>query len=192
MTELYLLRHGQTDYNVQRLFYGTSDVAINHVGKQQAQRLHQLLSPIQIDAIYTSALIRTQQTADIIFPKQTFIALEQFNEKGFGLWEGMDADTIQANFPLQWQAWLDAPFDYTPMQAEDFRTFKQRVILALTSILAKHTASERVAIVAHLGVLRIIYQHLIDVSADFWQIDFPQGEVTIFKCDGQNWQIRKG
>ncbi|MBF0779537.1 MULTISPECIES: histidine phosphatase family protein [unclassified Granulicatella] len=191
MKELYLFRHGQTDYNVKRAFYGSSDVPLNETGIQQARTIQIALSSIKIDTVYTSDLLRAKQTAKIVFPNFFSHPLPQLNEKGFGLWEGLDANAIQEAFPIEWQAWLNDPFAYTPPQAEQFKLFEQRVLSGLNTILKQTQQDKRIAIVAHLGVLRIIYQQLIDKQADFWSIDFPQGEVRIFSWYEEQWHIKK-
>lgn len=62
----YLIRHGETDFNKKRFFYGKADVSINETGKEQAALLHQLMKGKSISRVYTSQLKRTQETAAII------------------------------------------------------------------------------------------------------------------------------
>ena len=122
----YLIRHGETDFNKKRFFYGKADVSINETGKEQASNIHQLLKGRDISRIYTSQLKRTQETATIIFPDQIPKAYKALNERDFGLWEGRTANEIQAAFPLVWEEWLESPFDVTPSKAEPFQKFKVR------------------------------------------------------------------
>lgn len=175
--KLYLMRHGQTDYNKARCFYGSHDVSINQEGQEQARVLAQVLEGVKVDIIYTSRLKRTQETARLVFPNRPFEALPYFDEKGFGAWEGLTADEIEERFPDIWQAWLEAPFEVTPPQAEVFSAFQERVWQGLDALVQLHS-DKAVAIVAHLGVLRLIYQRLIKDGTSFWDIDFPQGTVT--------------
>lgn len=158
--KLYLMRHGETDYNKARCFYGSHDVSINQTGQEQAKSLRQLVKDLSIQAIYTSNLKRSQQTARLVFGDKVFQTRAGFDEKGFGLWEGLTADQIQAQFPEAWEAWLQAPFDVTPPQAEAFSDFQTRVWQTLDELL-EDNPFEQIALVAHLGVLRLIYQHLI-------------------------------
>lgn len=183
--KIYLMRHGETDLNKKRCFYGRLDVSINQTGKDQAQSLHTLMQTIPIDKVYVSSLRRSQETAQLVFPIHHPIPLKNMDEKGFGLWEGLTADQIQEQFPLEWEAWLAAPFTYRPPEAEAFGDFQDRVWTETDRLVNEHPG-QSLALVAHLGVLRLIYQRLVDPSALFWDIDFPQGTVTVVEKEGTN------
>ena len=98
----------------------------------------------------------------------------------------MTADEIQAAFPEVWQAWLEAPFEVTPPEAEVFSDFQTRVWAATDRLL--DSTDESIALVSHLGVLRLIYQHLVDGEAVFWNIDVSQGRVLLLEERDQTWQ----
>lgn len=181
----YLIRHGETDFNKKRFFYGKADVSINETGKEQASKIHQLLKGRAISRICTSQLKRTLETAAIIFPDQIPTAYKALNERDFGLWEGRTANEIQAAFPLVWEEWLESPFDVTPSKAEPFDKFKERVWSIVEEI--RETADPEIVIVGHLGVLRLIYQFLVNTEADFWSIDIPQGTVLLLE-DKDPWE----
>ena len=149
------MRHGQTDYNRRRCFYGSHDVSVNGQGQKDAKQLALLMQEHSVDVIYTSCLKRTQETAQLAFPEV-------------------------------WQAWLEAPFEVTPPEAEVFSDFQTRVWAATDRLL--DTTEESIALVAHLGVLRLIYQHLVDGEAVFWNIDVPQGRVLLLEERDQTWQ----
>lgn len=176
--KIYLMRHGETDLNKKRCFYGNLDVSINQRGREQALVLHTLMQDIPVDKVYVSSLRRSQETAQLVFPASIPIPLKNLDEKGFGLWEGLTADQIQEQFPLEWDAWLAAPFTYRPPEAEAFGEFQDRVWNEIDRLINDHPRHS-LALVAHLGVLRLIYQRLVDPSAIFWDIDFPQGTVTV-------------
>ena len=183
----YLIRHGETDFNKKRFFYGKADVSINETGKEQAALLHQLMKGRSISRVYTSQLKRTQETATIIFPDQNPTAYKALNERDFGLWEGRTANEIQAAFPLVWEEWLESPFEVTPSKAEPFEKFKERVWSIVKEI--RETADPEIVIVGHLGVLRLIYQFLVNMEADFWSIDIPQGTALLLE-DNDPWAER--
>ena len=186
MKRWYLMRHGQTDYNRRRCFYGSHDVSINEQGQADSKQLALLMQEHPVDVIYTSCLKRTQETAQLAFPDRQVKAIADFDERGFGQWEGLTADEIEAAFPEVWQAWLEAPFEVTPPEAEVFADFRTRVWAATDHLL--DTTDESMALVAHLGVLRLIYQRLVDPEAVFWNIDVPQGRVLLLEERDQTWQ----
>ena len=181
----YLIRHGETDFNKKRFFYGKADVSINETGKEQAALLHQLMKGRNISRVYTSQLKRTQETAAIIFPDQNPTAYKALNERDFGLWEGRTANEIQAAFPLVWEEWLESPFKVTPSKAEPFNKFKERVWSIVKEI--RERVDPEIVIVGHLGVLRLIYQYLVNTEADFWSIDIPQGTALLLE-DNDPWE----
>lgn len=178
---LYLMRHGETDYNHQRRFYGSIDAPLNQRGMEQSIEIGRQMRSYPVSYVYVSGLQRAQQTADLIFetgpPREVCIGL---NEKDFGLWEGLTADEIQQKFPSVWQAWLEEPLEVVPPAAEAFSAFRDRVIATVKELQLSHRADD-VAIVGHLGVLRLIYQELVDKEAVFWDIDFPQGQVLCYE-----------
>ena len=186
MRRWYLMRHGQTDYNLRRCFYGREDVPINDRGRSQAKDLARKMLSHPVEALYISSLRRSQETAKLVLPKQEFQALSGLDERDFGLWEGLTADEIEAAFPQIWSVWLEAPFAVTPPEAEDFSAFQDRVWQTTAALLEK--GEENLAIVAHLGVLRLIYQYLLDKDADFWSIDVPQGQILVLEEQEQAWQ----
>nr|WP_210729427.1 histidine phosphatase family protein [Streptococcus ovuberis] len=180
---LYMMRHGETDYNAQRRFYGSSDVPLNAKGRQQAIAMAEQVVAVPIERVYVSSLRRTQETAELVFGGAYALeVVKDWDEKGFGAWEGLTADQIEAAYPSQWLAWLERPFDVTPPAAEPFHQFRERVQAAARA-LNLGASSASVAIVGHLGVLRLLYQELVDPAAVFWEIDFPQGQVICLHQD---------
>lgn len=173
--KLLLARHGETSFNRARKFYGAADVELDDRGRKQAQELAQKLMICQPTVLVQTNLKRTHQTLAPLrhhFPQLPVITLPELAEKGFGDWEGLDADEIQSRYPAEWQKWLQAPLTYTPPTNESFAHFSKRVRRGL-AWLEKHLTADDVAVViAHLGSIRIIYQELVDPSADFYDLDF--------------------
>ena len=90
--EFYVMRHGQTDWNVQGLFQGDTDVPLNATGIAQAEEAAASLTEGQVDLIVCSMLQRAGQTADIVNRalKCPIIYREELIERGFGEWEGKE------------------------------------------------------------------------------------------------------
>lgn len=186
--KIYLMRHSETEYNRQKLFYGVTDVSINEKGKQQAQLLQKKLAGLPKNLIiYTSQLTRTIETAKIIFPNHPLHADPYFNEKSFGLWEGLDANAIEAKFPQEWAQWLAAPFTYTPPEADNFQEFAAQVLTGFEKIKAQDVDF---ALVGHLGVLRVIL-HKLFPEKNFWDIELEQGCYTELEYSNQQLHIKK-
>lgn len=186
MKTLYLLRHGETICNRERRFYGSLESELTDQGRKQARQQRKLMESFEPEVIYTSGLKRAQETATIAFPKRELLKRDVFNEKGFGLWEGLTADEIEDRDPVNWVRWLEAPFDYCPPQAESFIDFKTRVQSGLVEILAREEAT--IVLVAHLGVLRLLIQNLTDPHRSFWDIEVPQGRVLVLEESLVGWR----
>ncbi|MBB1069492.1 histidine phosphatase family protein [Limosilactobacillus sp. RRLNB_1_1] len=182
--KLILARHGETNYNHLRKFYGSTDVSLDEKGKKQAQDLAEKVRKLHPTLFVRTNLRRTKQTISAIeafFPTTPTMIIPDLAEKGFGNWEGLDADEIEAKYPEDWQKWLAAPLTYTPATVEPFDHFQTRVHQGLRWLLEHVTESDVVFIVAHLGSLRLIYQELVDSTADFYSLDFKASCYSILE-----------
>lgn len=88
---LYIVRHGETDWNKERKVQGHSDIPLNEYGRNLARQTAQGMQDVQIDLAYTSPLIRAKETAQIILAGREvpLIESEDIKELGFGVYEGM-------------------------------------------------------------------------------------------------------
>ncbi|QLL69191.1 histidine phosphatase family protein [Lactobacillus sp. 3B(2020)] len=191
--KLILSRHGTTEFNLGRKFYGSTDVSLALAGRQQAELLASKVAIFKPTLIIETTLKRTAQTtAPYIkkYPDVAVLKLAELNEKGFGNWEGLDADEIQTTYPEEWLKWLKAPLSYTPPTVESFSAFKTRVKSGFTKILAEFPEHNVIWVVAHLGTLRIIAQELGE-QKDFYDIQFPAGTLTVLDIDTQGCLTNK-
>ena len=89
--KLYMVRHGETECNVNRVYYGSLDVPITENGRRQAEAVGDMLCDVVFDKVIVSGLCRTRQTAEAILSRQTSSAeicqAPAFNEMDFGDWE---------------------------------------------------------------------------------------------------------
>jgi probable phosphoglycerate mutase len=159
MTELILIRHGETDWNRELRFQGHVDVGLNATGLEQAQRLAQRLAGETVDALYASDLLRTRQTAE---PVTTRLGLDgqadaQWREQSFGLVDGMRVDDIKQQHPDAWAGWLRFDEDFAMPEGETTRQFHARVMDAVQRIASAHP-QQAVIVVTHGGVLDMIYR----------------------------------
>lgn len=91
MTKFILLRHGQTDWNIRKLYQGHADIPLNETGMEQILRAADLLKDTPIDVIYSSDLTRAKQTAEAVHRYHPLIPLildSRMRERGFGEYEG--------------------------------------------------------------------------------------------------------
>lgn len=148
-TTIYLVRHGETNWNRERRFQGQMDIPLNHLGELQAKKLAERLHLIQLqlDAIYSSDLIRAKNTAEIIadYYNMTVNINLDLRERYFGFFEGRNLDEIKDKFP-----------DYNILRAEQnnpyniepFDTFCKRIYDAIFKI-ALDNVNNNILIVSH-------------------------------------------
>ena len=159
MTELVLIRHGETDMNRELRFQGHVDVALNATGQEQARRLAARMAGEQAHACYASDLLRARQTAH---PIATQLALQPVPEAGlreqsFGRVDGMRVDDIKEQHPDAWEGWLRFEEDYAMPEGDSTRQFHARVMQALHRLVAAHP-QETIVVVTHGGVLDMVYR----------------------------------
>jgi alpha-ribazole phosphatase len=150
MTRLCLVRHGQTDWNLEGRYQGQSDVPLNENGRAQAQELAERLEGQPFTAIYTSDLQRARKTAEIIaatihLPVTSEARLAEINQ---GEWEGQHVDAIKARYAKLWQQRTLNPANVRPPGGETVEEVAGRVYAALNSIAHLHPTG-LVLIVSH-------------------------------------------
>lgn len=151
---LLLIRHGQTNWNLEQRFQGQSDIPLNETGRKQAQALAEQLAAEPFDAVYSSDLQRATETADII-RKSGFQPDARLREVNFGDWEGLTYDEIKSKHPDTLAAWESDIFKNAPPHGETLEGLAIRVQSMLDELREKHD-DQTVLIVAHGGVLQTL------------------------------------
>lgn len=195
MTEILLIRHGETAWNAKRRLQGHLDIPLNEEGERQAAALGRALREESLDAIFSSDLQRARQTAQAIAaPRGMQIQLDRgLRERCYGAFEGMLYGEISQRYPDAYKAWqardIDARFPEGVHVAETLREFSQRVVAAITRIVMENTY-RRVAMVAHGGVLECAYRAAQGLgfshARDF---DIFNASVNRFSWDGSALKI---
>jgi broad specificity phosphatase PhoE len=159
MTGFWLVRHGQTDWNLTGRWQGQSPNAppLNETGRAQVLALHSQLESIHISAIYSSDLLRSRETAEILAKQVGLeVSLEpRFREMNLGVWEGMCSDEIKACYPQELAERARDPLNTCAPQGESPRQVARRVTAAANEIGRRHRG-ESILIVAHRISLAIL------------------------------------
>ena len=151
-TTILFVRHGETDWNLERRVQGHTDRPLNETGRAQARALAAELSDERLTAVYSSDLVRAHETAAIVAEPHGLevTVLPDLRERDFGTWEGLTDDEIRNRFPQASTGhWGDAE---TPAE------MTRRVVDALERIAAAHPGG-RVLVVAHGGPARALLRH---------------------------------
>lgn len=171
MARLILIRHGQTDYNLEKRYCGFSDPPLNAQGIWQAEKLADRLNGLKIDKVYSSDLKRARQTAEIVFRDILIEKSTDFREMNFGIFEGLGYEMIIKEYPHLYSEWINSPAKIKIPGGEGLIDLKRRVLEKLASILSVHV-DDTIAIVSHAGPIRVILCNGLGYGLKiFWQIE---------------------
>lgn len=173
MTELILVRHGETDWNFEKRIQGSTDIPLNETGRAQASAAAERLAAEHWDAIVTSPLGRAQETARII-ARRLGLGEPQVDgrlvERAYGEAEGMDAAALAERFPgMEGVPGIEKRSDVT-----------RRVLPALEGIALEHPG-ERVLIVAHGGVIGSLVRYVTEKALPAAAVRIPNGSDHRFR-----------
>ena len=170
MTEIWVIRHGETPWNVVRRVQGWEDIPLNEKGIEQAQALGKHLAQLntqgeRVDAIYTSDLKRAHHTASILAEALALpLNIEQgVRERHFGVLQGLIYGEMEQHAPEAAKVWRSRDPDAELPGGESLGFFHQRVVNAINSIAARHP-DQRVMVVSHGGAMDIIWRQASQVS----------------------------
>jgi len=154
---LWLVRHGQTDWNRAGRFQGQADPALNEDGRRQANALAERLARRTFDALYSSDLLRARATAEALSaPLALPVRLDpRLREVNHGQWDGLLLADIQARFPLDWAARQRSPLTARPPGGETVLDVSARVRAAAADIARAHPGGE-VLVVSHGLALAVL------------------------------------
>ena len=165
---LVLWRHGQTQWNVEGRFQGQSDIPLDLVGEQQAERAARLLAALQPSAIYSSDLARAAMTAAPLarLTGLTVISDKDLRERYGGLWEGLTDTEIRAQYPVEHSQWR-------PPEGETSAAVADRACAALERIADTLTPGTLAVVVSHGAALRLGAARLLALPEEFWGVIGP-------------------
>ena len=169
MTSLYLVRHGETDWNAQRRIQGSTDIPLNAMGREQAETTGRLLARREWDGIYSSPLSRAMETANIIAAQVGLDrpgTIDEIVERNYGAAEGLNWEEIESQFPG------DTPVPGRETHSE----VADRVIPALVGLAASLPGTALI-VVTHGGVIRSV---LNSVDPDVAHGSITNGSIHSF------------
>ncbi len=157
MKRILLIRHGQTDWNVEGRWQGHLDPPLNATGIEQAHALAEHLRGRPISAVYSSDLARARMTAGQIaealgLPVQEDVRWRELN---LGVFQGLTTSEINSRYPEEARQLRENYLDFAPPEGETRRAMQDRALAAYEDILAHETGAET-AIVSHGGTIRIV------------------------------------
>ena len=180
-TRLILIRHGETDWNIEGRWLGQADVPLNARGREQAGQIALLLKDVGLAAIYTSDLTRARETAEVLArARQLGVRIDpRLREIHQGEWQGLHLAEIQTRYTETFRSRQENPLQVAPPGGETASQVRERVLAAVNDIVQTH-AGDTVVIVSHGFALAVIlvYHQGIPIEK-IWDLIPENAQVNI-------------
>ena len=188
MTEIILVRHGETEWNASEIFRGRADVGLNETGQKQAGALGAYLSQEKIEFIYSSPLKRAVDTAEAIARYQALEVntIENLIDFHFGDWQGLSLRDVSERYPELYRDWKDTPEQVRIPGGESLADVRNRALPFVEDAIMR-CGEGRVVFVSHRIVNKVLVCALLGMElSHFWNIRIDLGGLTRFSCgDGR-------
>ncbi len=190
-TRICIVRHGETDWNVEKRIQGNIDVALNAAGIAQAEATAVGLAGRCFDALYSSDLDRALETARRLAARLglTVRAEPGLRERHYGLLQGLTAAEIAARYPAAYAHYLSRDPEHRFGSGESLADFAARIVAAIEALANRH-AGEDVLLVSHGGVLDICYRRAtgrpLSAPRDF---AIPNAALNWFEVGAEGWRL---
>ncbi|SRR6266568_8251553 len=191
MTELLLVRHGETDWNAERRFQGHADPPLNETGRAQARAVADELADEGLDAVYSSDLARARETAEIIASHldAEVRPLRELREIDVGEWQGLTWPEIEERFPEGVLNWHEHGHGWE--HGETYDQLGKRIVAVLREIAGAHPGG-RVLIVGHGGTVRAVRAFVERRSvAESRKASPAIGNCEVFRIRAENGTFRR-
>lgn len=156
---IYVIRHGETDWNKNHRFQGQTDIKLNETGREQAIRLRPLMQQLEIESVYSSTLSRAYETAELA-TQEIKISIqkdERLRETNVGAAEGLTMDELLQKFGpdslTKWRSYEERLLDYSFENGESKRQMMFRVRQVFLDI-AQNSNRGSIAVFSHGMVMR--------------------------------------
>ena len=167
---IYLIRHGEVQWNKENTFVGSTDLPLDSTGLHQAARLAEYLEDKALSAIYSSDLIRAMQTAKAIAERVrlSVTPIPELREFDYGEWEGVAEAKVISRYPDLYKQWRADSVGVKVPGGESFGELRDRAFPEFCRIAEAHQ-QETAAIVGHKSVNRMILCCLLRIDVNLYK-----------------------
>lgn len=185
-----LIRHGQTDWNIEGRWQGALPVGLNDIGREQAKALAHYLAEKKIGSIYTSDLPRALDTAIAIgnvhgITPQIDIRLQEFN---LGVFQGLTRDEIRERYASEYNDFEANYWDYVVTNGESRRMLQSRAYQAFQHIVT-HAFGPEVVVVSHGGTIRMLLLRLFEGAPELNHYHIENTSMTTLVRENDIWHL---
>ena len=188
MTRIFLIRHGETEWNAAGKLQGNSNVQLSSVGLHQARLLAEHAPFQTADTIYSSDLIREQTTAEILAERFNLdVEIDaDLREVSFGDWEGQSIRALAEDLSDGFEKFFTEPDRCRPPHGETFIAAQARVMNAIEKIIDENE-NRRVIVISHGAVIRLILCAVLDMPIRrMWSLGQFNMALNVLRVDDGN------
>jgi len=196
MTLIILVRHGQTEWNLDQRFRGLADVPLDQTGLAQAEataeRVAKQWTP---SAIYSSPRARTIKTAETIaqavaqrveLPVQIHSGLEDNN---FGDWQGLTPDQVRLRWPEEIDNWFDHPERARIPHGDTLEAVRCRLMSTIDELKHRHL-DQNIVLVGHTATNRLILLGILGLeNRMFWRLGQDNCAINLIRADSSGFTL---
>ena len=186
---VFLIRHGETEHNVEGGITGQLDIPLNKYGREQAEKLGKRLENEEFDAAYSSDLERTYETTEIVAEKH------DLHPEKFGEFREMDFGVVEGEPKEAWRR-LVAESDedrhfLTPENGESTHEAGQRFLGKLEELAGKHSGG-KILVGGHSVVMKSVVMEIFDLTGDYYsKLDLGNTSITELELDEKEWKVHR-
>ena len=183
MTKIYLVRHGQTEWNKKLTFRGRADIPLNEAGHMEAQALSHALKDKNIEAIYTSPLKRSIETAQPVANlfHLEIVPVQALIDINYGDWEGLSFNEVKKRYGEQYIRWEKSPDLIRFPNGETLDEAKERSFRAFNNIV-RENPDNSILIIPHRVINKILLCALLNLTnSHFWELKQDTGCINLIE-----------
>ncbi|MFW6146827.1 MAG: histidine phosphatase family protein [Thermodesulfobacteriota bacterium] len=183
MTRVYLARHGETEWNKELRFRGRADIPLNQTGHRQAKAIADALADKEINAIYTSPLQRSIETA---LPTADLFGLRSTTVQGlidisYGQWEGLGYGEVQKQYANLYHQWEEYPEAVKFPEGESLDEVRERSFSAFKDAVAENS-DKSILVIPHRVINKVLLCAILGLSnAHFWLLKQDTGCINVIE-----------
>ena len=171
MTQIILVRHEQTTWNVKEIFRGRIDIELSETGMKQTELLAEYLSHFKLEAIYSSPLRRALKTAEMIadYHKLGVEIAPGLIDFNYGEWQGLPHQEVKDKYKELYAKWINNPDQVKIPAGESLDDVRERALDVVNNVVAKYEGT--VVLVSHRVVNKVLICALLGLdNSHFWNI----------------------
>ena len=182
-SRIFLVRHGETNWNKEGRFQGQINIPLNNNGKDQAEKAGKFLNEIKFNKAFSSSMDRPYETAQIILQNKSEIEIKKVDklvEIGHGLWEGKLENEIEEKWPELLKNWHERPEEVIMPSGECIAEVSERSVKAWEEICLAQKKNDSTLLVAHDAVNKTLICNILGINfSNIWMIKQGNGGITI-------------